>query len=99
VATVNQVRESTSPPPALAPGLPGILPAFPSILPRILSHVGTLAARILPAFARLLSGVLLAHSGVLARLGSRQILVSRSSRFILSKREWRAHREGEHGHE
>jgi hypothetical protein len=64
-----------------------------------LSCRGTLTASILPAFARLLSGVLLARSGVLARLGSRQILVSRRSRFILSKREWRTHRKGEHGHE
>jgi len=71
------LNQSASPPPAVAPGLPGILPAL----------------------ARLLSGTLLARSGALARLGPRQILVSRSSRFILSKREWRTdHRQGEYGH-
>jgi hypothetical protein len=64
-----------------------------------LARAGTLTARILAAFARVLPGVLLALPRVLARLGSRQILVSRSGRSILSKREWRTHRESEHGHE
>jgi hypothetical protein len=92
------LNQSASPPPALAPGLPGILPARASILPSILSRRGTLTAGILPAFAHLLSGTLLARSGALARLGSRQILVSRSSRFILSKPEWRTHHhQGEYG--
>ncbi len=90
---------SAGPPTALASGLPGILPASATILPRILSRAGTLTACILAAFASVLPPVLLALSGVLARLGSRQILVSRSSRFILRKCQWRTQREREHGHE
>jgi len=88
VEEADKGPELASPPPALAPRLPGIL-----------SRLGALTTRVLPALAPVLSGVLLALASLLACLRPRKILFTRNRFFTLSKPELHAHREGEHGHE